>query len=64
VTGLSAANIGEIAADAGIALHGLSPQAASLEEAFMETTHDSIDYEGLRLAAPIGSNPQLAPIGG
>jgi ABC-2 type transport system ATP-binding protein len=63
VTGLSATDIGERAADAGIALHELSPQSASLEEAFMELTHDSIEYEGGSLAAATGSDSQLAPIG-
>ena len=28
----------------GIALHELSPQEPSLEEAFMELTHDSVEY--------------------
>jgi ABC-2 type transport system ATP-binding protein len=63
VTGLPAMDIGEMAADAGIALHELSPQSASLEEAFMELTHDSLEYEGGGHAAPSDSDPQLAPIG-
>jgi ABC-2 type transport system ATP-binding protein len=46
VTGWPAADIGELAAQAGIALHELTPQMASLEEAFMELTHDSLEYEG------------------
>jgi ABC-2 type transport system ATP-binding protein len=41
---LAAARIGDLAAEAGLALHELSPQLASLEEAFMETTHDSVDF--------------------
>jgi ABC-2 type transport system ATP-binding protein len=45
VQNLLAARIGDLAAGAGLALHELSPQLASLEEAFMETTHDSIDFE-------------------
>jgi ABC-2 type transport system ATP-binding protein len=44
VTGLSAAAIGEISGRAGIFLHELSPQAASLEDAFMELTRDSVEY--------------------
>ncbi len=44
VTGLSCVAIGDIANAHGIALHELSPQMASLEEAFMELTHDSVDY--------------------
>jgi len=31
---------------AGIALHELSPQQASLEEVFMELTSDSVDFHG------------------
>ncbi|HEX3946524.1 MAG TPA: ATP-binding cassette domain-containing protein [Acidimicrobiales bacterium] len=46
VRGLTAADIGDRAARAGIALHELTPQLASLEEAFMELTHDSVDYQG------------------
>jgi len=44
VGGLDCAAIGDIASLHGVALHELSPQAASLEEAFMELTHDSVDY--------------------
>jgi ABC-2 type transport system ATP-binding protein len=44
VSGLECRAIGDIAATHGIALHELSPQMASLEEAFMELTHDSVDY--------------------
>jgi ABC-2 type transport system ATP-binding protein len=42
---LAAARIGDLAAAAGLALHELSPQLASLEDAFMETTQDSIDFD-------------------
>lgn len=44
VTGISAATIGDLAAANGIALHELSPQEASLEEAYMQLTHDSVEY--------------------
>ncbi len=46
VSGLDAAAIGTLAGDAGLHLHELSPQMASLEEAFMELTRDSVDYRG------------------
>jgi ABC-2 type transport system ATP-binding protein len=46
VTGLSAEEIGDIAFASGLRLHELSPQLASLEEAFMELTQDSVDYRG------------------
>ena len=44
VSGLEAAQIGELAAGAGIVLHELTPRLASLEEAFMELTADSVEY--------------------
>ncbi|MDQ1491880.1 MAG: type transport system ATP-binding protein [Actinomycetota bacterium] len=44
ISGLDCRTIGDIAAAHFIALHELSPQMASLEEAFMELTHDSVDY--------------------
>ena len=46
VNGLSAAAIGDLAASLGIPLHELTPQMASLEEAFMELTHDSVEFHG------------------
>jgi ABC-2 type transport system ATP-binding protein len=45
VTGLSSDRIGRIAADAGIALAELTPQQASLEQAFMEMTKDAVEYQ-------------------
>jgi ABC-2 type transport system ATP-binding protein len=44
VTGLTAPRIGELAASASIVLHELAPRLASLEEAFMELTADSVEY--------------------
>jgi ABC-2 type transport system ATP-binding protein len=44
VVGLNAEEIGDIAFDQRIPLHELSPQLASLEDAFMELTQDSVDY--------------------
>jgi ABC-2 type transport system ATP-binding protein len=44
VTGLAAPRIGELAAGASIVLHELTPQLASLEEAFMELTADSVEF--------------------
>jgi ABC-2 type transport system ATP-binding protein len=41
---MSAADIGDRAAAAGIALHELSVQKPSLEEAFMELTKDAVEY--------------------
>jgi ABC-2 type transport system ATP-binding protein len=44
VSGLTAAQVGELALAQGIALHELVPHRGSLEEAFMELTADSLDY--------------------
>jgi ABC-2 type transport system ATP-binding protein len=44
VTGLSSEKIGETAAANGIVLHELTPQEASLEEAFMEMTRDEVEF--------------------
>jgi len=44
VTGLEPEEIGERAFAAGLVLHELSPQEASLEEAFMELTHGAVEY--------------------
>ena len=44
VTGVPAAEIGAVASAYGVVLEELSPQSASLEEAFMELTHDSVEY--------------------
>ncbi|MEW1865878.1 ABC transporter ATP-binding protein [Streptomyces sp. NBC_00669] len=45
VSGLTSDRIGRIAADAGIALAELTPQQASLEDAFMELTKDAVEYQ-------------------
>ncbi|MGY6501500.1 MAG: ABC transporter ATP-binding protein [Acidimicrobiales bacterium] len=44
VTGMDNVAIGDRAAEAGIAIHELTPQRASLEAVFMELTHDSVNY--------------------
>jgi ABC-2 type transport system ATP-binding protein len=53
VTGLEAAKIGELAASASVVLHELTPQA-SLEEAFLELTADSVEF-GRRAPDPVGA---------
>jgi ABC-2 type transport system ATP-binding protein len=45
VFGLSAEAIGEQAAASGIVLHELTPQRATLEEAFMELTQDAVEFQ-------------------
>src|SRR5207302_3186849 len=44
VTGLDCPTIGDLAAAHSIGLRELSPQQPSLEDAFMEMTHDAVDY--------------------
>ena len=44
VLGLDASAIGELAASGGVVLHELTPKRASLEEAFMELTRDSVEF--------------------
>jgi ABC-2 type transport system ATP-binding protein len=44
VTGVPAARIGELAASASIVLHELTPQLATLEDAFLELTAGSLEY--------------------
>jgi ABC-2 type transport system ATP-binding protein len=44
VRGLTPDRVGDLAFDAGIRVHELAPQQASLEEAFMEMTRDQVEY--------------------
>ena len=46
VTGLDATRVGDLAAAHRITLHELTPQRASLEEAFFDLTEDSVEYHG------------------
>jgi ABC-2 type transport system ATP-binding protein len=52
VRGLPPDRIGDLALASGIALHHLAPARASLEEAFMELTADSVEYHA---GVPAGS---------
>jgi ABC-2 type transport system ATP-binding protein len=42
---MDSAEVGRLAATHGIALSELIPVRASLEEAFMELTRDSVEYQ-------------------
>jgi ABC-2 type transport system ATP-binding protein len=57
VTGLEAPRIGELAASASIVLYELTPRLASLEEAFMELTADSVEYGDQASRAARGAEP-------
>ncbi len=59
VTGMEAPQVGELAAAASIVLHELTPQA-SLEEAFMELTADSVEF-GRNAALPPAAAAAGAP---
>jgi len=45
ITGMDSAEVGRLAAAHGIVLFELIPVRASLEEAFMELTRDSVEYQ-------------------
>jgi ABC-2 type transport system ATP-binding protein len=45
VRGLSAERVGELSLAHGILLQYLAPARVSLEEAFMELTADSVEYQ-------------------
>jgi ABC-2 type transport system ATP-binding protein len=44
VHGMTAEQVGDIAFRNGVLLHELTPQQASLEEAFMNLTQDSVEF--------------------
>ena len=52
---MPAARIGELAASASVVLHELTPQLASLEDAFLELTSDSLEFGHLDCRAPAQS---------
>jgi ABC-2 type transport system ATP-binding protein len=52
IEGLDGEAIGQIARARGIPLSELTPRTASLEEAFMELTHDNVEYRSAVLAGP------------
>jgi ABC-2 type transport system ATP-binding protein len=52
IEGLTAERVGEIAAANDLVLHQLTSVQASLEEAFMELTHEDVEYKALHAADP------------
>jgi ABC-2 type transport system ATP-binding protein len=44
VQGIPVEQIGQLAHENGVVLHELTPQLASLEEAYMDMTRDSVEY--------------------
>jgi ABC-2 type transport system ATP-binding protein len=59
VQGVDSERIGSVAAEHGITLFELAPQEVSLEDAFMELTHDAVEYK-----APVTADRELAGVGG
>ncbi|MFF4508687.1 ABC transporter ATP-binding protein [Streptomyces sp. NPDC001401] len=60
VDGGKAEQIGELAAQHQIVLHELSPQQASLEEAFMQLTAESVEYHA-HADTPVGTPFETPP---
>jgi ABC-2 type transport system ATP-binding protein len=60
VTGVPAARIGELAASAQIVLHELTPQLATLEDAFLELTAGSLEF-GHADTGPAGTEAAAQP---
>jgi ABC-2 type transport system ATP-binding protein len=63
VDGDQAETIGELAARHQVTLHELSPQRASLEEAFMQLTAESVEYHAHDGQPPAQRQPQRQPWG-
>ncbi|MDT4946090.1 MAG: type transport system ATP-binding protein [Pseudonocardiales bacterium] len=61
VSGTDSATIGRIAAREAIPLIELTPQQATLEEAFMEMTRDAVEFHG---GAADSDDPLPAPAAG
>ena len=60
VRGVDEVAIGELAARIPVVLHELAPQSASLEEAFMELTEDSVEYHGATEGSRVSSSEGAA----
>jgi ABC-2 type transport system ATP-binding protein len=60
VHGLASAAIGELVARDGIVIHELTPQTASLEEAFMRLTGESVEFHAADLAPQAAELEQVA----
>jgi ABC-2 type transport system ATP-binding protein len=56
VRGMDEAAIGELAASLPVTLHKLAAQSPSLEEAFMELTQESIEYQGAQQGSTQGAD--------
>ncbi|MGA5699139.1 ATP-binding cassette domain-containing protein [Peterkaempfera bronchialis] len=61
VAGADSERIGRLAADHGVPLCELTPQQASLEEAFMELTRDAVEYQSPPRRPRPESRPESRP---
>jgi ABC-2 type transport system ATP-binding protein len=65
VQGLTTDQVGDVAFGAGVRLHELSTHRASLEQAFMELTADSVEYQAtVQSGSPAGGAPAAPAPGG
>src|SRR5690348_11990995 len=55
VTGIAQDRVGDLAFDNGIRVHELAPLQASLEQAFMELTRDSVEFHAAVPTSTIGA---------
>ena len=55
VTGITQERVGDLAFDNGIRVHELAPLQASLEQAFMELTRDSVEFHAAVPASKTGA---------
>jgi ABC-2 type transport system ATP-binding protein len=75
IQGMTTDQVGDVAYDAGVRLHELATHRASLEQAFMELTADSVEYQatgqgstptapaaGRHAAGPEGDQPSGIPV--
>jgi ABC-2 type transport system ATP-binding protein len=53
ISGLSAEQVGEIAAADHVVLHELTPVQVSLEDAFMDLTREEVEYKAMDVV-PLG----------
>ena len=60
---IDAAHIGALASKAGLELHELTPQLASLEDAFMEQTHTSTEFGGHGTTDERATDAAVVPAG-
>jgi ABC-2 type transport system ATP-binding protein len=58
VEGLSGPQIGDLAAREGMRIYEMTPITASLEDAFMELTHDEVEYRPLTMPGATAAGPK------